>query len=95
MPDQVPPKVRKVRNAAYRAAFERSAEDYRMRFIGRRMAVLWESTTQVDDDGWQMAGLTDNYVRVTASAPRPIWNEFSNVLLQAAEMDRLTGSILA
>ncbi len=95
MPDQVPPRVRKERNAAYREAFERAAGNYRRRFIGQRMLALWESTTQVDDSGWQMTGLTDNYLRVTASAPRPIWNEFSNVLLQAAEGDRLTGSIVA
>jgi threonylcarbamoyladenosine tRNA methylthiotransferase MtaB len=95
MANQVPPLVGKERNAAYRALFELLADAYRRRFVGQRMRVLWESTTSVDDGGWQMVGLTGNYLRVAAAAPRPIWNEISAVLLQAADRDRLTGMIVA
>ena len=94
MPDQVAPQVRKERNAKYRAAFERLAHAYRQRFVGQRLSVLWESTTQVDDSGWQMVGLTGNYLRVSALAPCPMWNEISEVRLQSVEGDRLTGIIL-
>jgi hypothetical protein len=61
--------------------FEESAKTYRQQFVGRTLPVLWESATQYDDRGWQMEGLTGNYLRVSAIAPRPIWNEVSSVEL--------------
>ena len=81
MKEQIRPKVRKERNAIYRAAFEESAKAYRQNFVGRTLPVLWESTTQLDERGWQMGGLTGNYLRVNAIAPRPLWNEISTVEL--------------
>lgn len=93
MVDQMPPQVRKERNARYREAFERATQSYRERFLGREMTVLWESTSQVDDNGWQMAGLTGNYLRVTARAPRPLWNELSPVVLETLHADGLGGRI--
>ncbi len=48
---------------------------YRQKFIGKTLSVLWESTTQLDEHGWQMEGLTGNYLRVRATAPAPLWNE--------------------
>ncbi len=95
MADQVPPEVRKERNASYRALFEQAALSYRRGFVGREMAVLWESTTRLDDAGWQMAGLTGNYLRVVASAPEAMWNEISPVRLQALQGDSLLGQITA
>ncbi len=95
MPGQVAPQVRKERNAAYRAAFERAGQDYRQRFIGQWMPVLWESTTQLDDSGWQMAGLTGNYLRVAALAPRPMWNELSTVRLNSVDGEMLSGTLIA
>lgn len=93
MAGQIPSDVKKRRNALYRLSLERSAEAYRRGFIGRRMQVLWESTTYLDDDGWQMAGLTGNYLRVAAAAPWPMWNEISPVVLESLQGDRLLGLI--
>ena len=95
MAGPLPLDVRKQRNAAYRAVFERSALSYRQRFVGQEVAVLWESTTHLDDKGWQMAGLTSNYLRVMASAERAMWNEISSVRLQALRGDGLFGEIAA
>ncbi len=95
MPDQVPPQVRKDRNAWYRELFERCSFGYRRRFVGRQLPVLWESTTQLDETGWQMSGLTGNYLRVTATALRPMWNEISPVLLQSVQGDGLSGLLVA
>ncbi len=95
MGGQVPPRVRKERNATYRALFEGSGLSYRQRFLGLELAVLWESTTQLDDSGWEMAGLTGNYLRVVASASRPIWNEISPVKLRLLHGDGLLGQIVA
>ncbi|HUI89129.1 MAG TPA: MiaB/RimO family radical SAM methylthiotransferase [Anaerolineales bacterium] len=78
---QVRPEVRKARNAIYRATFEASAKAYRQKFVGRSLAVLWESASAYDERGWQMEGLTGNYLRVKAVAPCSMWNEISIVEL--------------
>lgn len=93
MKDQVPSKVRKERNAAYRQVFEESGRVYRRKFLGRRMPVLWESTAHLDERGWRLKGLTGNYLRVETSAPRPLWNEITTVHLQSLTADGLSGSI--
>lgn len=46
------------------------------------MSVLWESTTEYDEFGWRMEGWTGNYLRVSATAPSPRWNELDEVFLQ-------------
>lgn len=95
MAAQLPLAIKKQRNAAYRAAFERSSLSYRKSFVGEELPVLWESTTRLDEAGWEMAGLTGNYLRVVAAAPRPIWNQISPVRLQALHEDGLLGQIAA
>jgi threonylcarbamoyladenosine tRNA methylthiotransferase MtaB len=94
MSGQVRPSVSKERNAAYRAAFDNSAKDYRQRFIGQSTFVLWESMTQLNDRGWQMEGLADNYIRVTAPAETPRWNIVDEVKLKRSEGDKLSGEII-
>src|SRR5581483_2032591 len=81
MGGQVRPEVRKERNHILHEVFEESAKAYRQKFVGKVLSVLWESTTQLDERGWQMEGLSGNYLRVTAPAPKPIWNEISLVEL--------------
>jgi len=86
--------VRKERNAILREVFEEGAKAYRQRFLEQRMAVLWEVTTQLNGQGWQMSGLTGNYLRVRATAPRPMWNEITQVELQRVSDNGLHGRIL-
>ena len=81
MPDQVPSAIRKERNVLLREVFEQSATLYRSRFVGKRLAVLWESSSRVEADRWRISGLTDNYLRVTAQAPRQLWNQITPVQL--------------
>lgn len=87
------PEVRKERNAILREVFEDGAKAYRERFVGHKVSVLWESTTQLNGQGWQMAGLTGNYLRVKAVAPRSLWNEISLVKLQTVDENGCTGLI--
>ena len=77
-----------------RDVFEEGARAYRQRFLGQKMSVLWESVTEVNGQGWQMEGLTGNYLRVTANAPEPLWNEISEVKLQALLQDKIRGEIV-
>ena len=74
--------VRKERNAILRGVFEEGAQSYRKRFIGKDVSVLWESVTELNAQGWQMAGLTGNYLRVKAVLPESRWNEIDVVRLQ-------------
>jgi threonylcarbamoyladenosine tRNA methylthiotransferase MtaB len=93
MTPQVPHPVRKARSAQMRAALAEAAAAYRARFVGREMFVLWESATSQEPEGWQLSGLTDNYLRVTARAPEPLWNRITPVRLTAIGEDGLQGCL--
>jgi threonylcarbamoyladenosine tRNA methylthiotransferase MtaB len=93
MKGQVRPELRKNRNHILREALDESERSYYRQFIGQRMSVLWESTSEMGEWGWQMEGLTKNYLRVKAFAPSPRWNEVDDVQIQQAEMDGLKGVI--
>jgi threonylcarbamoyladenosine tRNA methylthiotransferase MtaB len=88
---QVRPEVRKDRNHILREALNESEASYRRQFIGKKMSVLWESTSEMGEWGWQMEGLTGNYLRVTASAPSPRWNELDEVVLTGLTNNGLNG----
>ncbi len=92
--DQVPFAQRKLRNAALRAVLAESAERYQQRFAGQVLDVLWESTDLVGPDGWNMQGLTGNYLRVSASAPQRLWNQISHVRLAAWTPEGFQGEIV-
>jgi len=91
---QVKHEVRKNRNALLRGVFKDGAKAYRQRFLGQTVSVLWESMNQLDGQGWQMSGLTGNYLRVKAVAPQPIWNEIKWVELRENGDKELFGQIL-
>jgi threonylcarbamoyladenosine tRNA methylthiotransferase MtaB len=93
MKGQIRSETRKKRNAILREAFEESAQAYRQKFIGRRMKVLWEAVSELDEWGWQMEGWTENYLRVRAAASSPRWNEVDEVELVEAVGDSLRGVI--
>lgn len=93
MPGQVAPAVRKARSARMRAVFDEAARAYQERFVGQTLAVLWESATAFGPQGWEMSGLTGNYLRVRARAPRSLWNQITPVELSEAQPGGLSGSI--
>jgi threonylcarbamoyladenosine tRNA methylthiotransferase MtaB len=83
---QTRPQVRKERNHILRAALDESEKSYRQKFIGKTMSVLWESTSEYGEYGWQMEGWTGNYLRVSALASSPRWNEVDEVELSGDGM---------
>jgi threonylcarbamoyladenosine tRNA methylthiotransferase MtaB len=93
MSGQIRADIRKERNAAFRVVFEEAARVYRQKFIGRSTTVLWESTTQFNELGWQMEGHSGNYLRVTAIAPTPRWNMIDEVKLFSSKGDLMLGEI--
>ena len=94
MKGQVRPEIRKERNHILRAALDESETSYRKKFVRQKLAVLWESTSEMGVWGWQMEGLTENYLRVKAFAPSPRWNELDTVWIEQCETDALKGVIL-
>ena len=94
MPNQVPESVRKERNARTRGVLAESSESYQATFIGQVLPVLWESAARLDPQGWQMSGLTDNYLRVHAHAARDLWNQITPVKLTGLARERIYGQIL-
>jgi threonylcarbamoyladenosine tRNA methylthiotransferase MtaB len=79
MANQVQYAERKRRNARMRAVFAESALKYQLKFIGKKVLALWESALELGPEQWKMTGLTDNYLRVRAEAPRKYWNQITPV----------------
>src|SRR5690606_30855940 len=93
MKGQVKPELRKKRNRILQESIEESARSYRERFIGQTISVLWESTTEYGEYGWRMEGWSGNYLRVSAAAPSPRWNEVDEVELLEVDGEKVKGVI--
>jgi threonylcarbamoyladenosine tRNA methylthiotransferase MtaB len=93
MPGQVPGPQRKARSAELRQVISASAVNYQHNFIGKTLAVLWESAIQQPGSDWQMEGHSDNYLRITASSKANLWNQVSQVLVEKIQEEGLTGTI--
>lgn len=94
MPDQVPHARRKERNARLREGLAAGAAAYQARFTGQVLPVLWERAAGLGPEGWEMAGLTDNYLRVFVTAPRDLWNEITPVVLGEPLAQGLQGRLV-
>ncbi len=93
MPSPVPYPVRKSRNAQMREVLLKTERSYQNRFIGRHLTVLWESATVIEPGRWAVCGLTDNYLRVSATTPRQLWNQIDLVKIIGFNGKGLTGVI--
>lgn len=93
MRGQVRPELRKKRNHILHDILEESAKSYRQKFVGRKMPVLWESTSEMGEWGWRMEGLTGNYLRVTAFTPSPKWNQIDEVRLTSELEGEMFGKL--
>lgn len=94
LPRQVETGLRKTRNTRVRAILSEAARSYRSQFLGRTMPVLWEATDPRGSSGWTLEGLTDNYLRVSATSAKPRWNQIDEVRLTGLSDEGLLGEIL-
>ncbi len=94
LPGQVPPTLARQRNARMRQIFLESATTYRSRHVGDCLHVLWDKARQVEDQLWQLSGLSGNYLRVRATHTLPCRNEIMPVRIAAVEQDALVGDII-
>ena len=93
MPNQVPHPVRKLHSAQMRAMIGGSELVYRSSHLGKTLPVLWETATRMGPEAWDMQGLTDNYLKVSARAPSKLWNTISDVTLTGLTEEGLYGEI--
>jgi threonylcarbamoyladenosine tRNA methylthiotransferase MtaB len=91
---QVPHEIRKERSQLLHAAFDEMGRAYREQFIGRTLSVLWEASAVRSERGWQMEGLSGNYLRVAATAPEQRWNMVDDVKLLQVTKDGVNGELV-
>jgi len=94
MEPQVPYELRKVRNAVLREVFSEAEREYRSHFLGRKVSVLWEAASQKTESGFRLEGLTGNYIRVSAVAPEPRWNQMDDVQLTSMDKFGMKGEMV-
>jgi threonylcarbamoyladenosine tRNA methylthiotransferase MtaB len=92
LPGQVPSQVKAERAQVMRAVAAAGDRAFRQHFVGRTMAVLWE-TSRPGGDGPLWSGLTDNYLRVQAAYPADLANRITLARLVALAGRALLGSV--
>jgi threonylcarbamoyladenosine tRNA methylthiotransferase MtaB len=93
-PDPVQARIKKDRSVLMRSIISESAKQYRHKFLGQPMRVLWEKSEFIDGMKWRMEGLTDNYLRIFSFSPIDLWNQFSKVRLSNDEGTLLKGELI-
>ena len=95
MPEQVPVNVAKERSRRLHALDARMRAQFRYRFVGRKLDVLWERA-QVHGDGLRWCGLTPNYLRVMTHTGHEInlHNAVTGTSLLAEVEDGLLGEVI-
>ena len=87
LPEQVPRQVRDDRARQVRDLATRQRDEFRHRFVGRQLPVLWEK--QRHDGRW--TGWSDNYLRVVASSDTDLCNRITSARILSVERDYLEG----
>jgi threonylcarbamoyladenosine tRNA methylthiotransferase MtaB len=93
-PGSIPHTERKARNARMQSVLLEAEQTYRQSFVGQELAVLWESALPQAASGWELSGLTDNYLRVRATSETHLWNRITPVKLTHINQHDLVGQVL-
>jgi len=88
MPDQISAGVKKERSRQMLALSKEISKNYRQRFLGRMLEVLWEQSS-----GGVWSGLTGNYIRVYARSSDDLANKLLPVELIRIYRDGIWGEI--
>ena len=92
--DQVPVEVRKERSKRMRTLFQQQTSEYNQKFLDREISVLWESSRPVESGGYEVKGLSDNYLTVVSKTEKELWNHISQVRIKKIIPNGLSGIIL-
>lgn len=82
------PAKRERRKIVLEAVVE-SAWEYRRRFVGQTLPVLWEAAVGASEDGILWTGLADNGLRVTAPSQTEAWNTLTPATITGTVEDGL------
>lgn len=88
MPEQVKAGIKKQRRDKMLALAEESADNFRSRFCGKTMTVLWEKQ---EKGVW--SGLTGNYIRVYTESDADLANKLTEVKMEKVWGDGVWGKI--
>ena len=58
------------------------------------MSVLWESASASSPKGWEISGLTDNYLRVNTFSDHNIQNRLADVHIVGVDGESLCGELV-
>ena len=94
LPSQVLNSIRKERNHIVRQLLQDGTYAFLQKAINKRYEVLWERTVQ-KQDGLELSGLTDNYMKVTARSDKDLHNVICLVQIVGTNKsgDHLIGEI--
>jgi threonylcarbamoyladenosine tRNA methylthiotransferase MtaB len=96
LPHRIPLPLAKERSRRMRELLECSRHRFQARFFGHALTVLWESAREDPSrQDAELAGLTDNYLRVVAPGPEGLRNQISRVQITGVRGGQLLGKILA
>jgi len=94
-PGSVANGTRRARNRRMRFDLENATKRYQLRFIDRKVSVLWEKAIEKDDQNWVMHGWSSENLRVQACGEDNWRNQIQPVRLTARLEDgTLEGSIV-
>lgn len=79
MPYQIQSFEMKKRSKIIRNVLDESSYLFRQSQKDRTLQILWEKSIAFGIDGYQMEGLSDNYLRVKAISINNLWNQISSV----------------
>ena len=82
------------RASKMRDVITQSEKDYLQKFIDKEVKVLWEASGRPSDSGWTLHGLSENYLKVEASAVENRWNHIDKVRTTLVKNDILEGQII-
>ena len=90
----VPGSIVRRRSEQMRRVLAESSTLFREQHLGSEASVLWEATNAYGPTGWELHGLTDNYLKVEAHSPQHLWNQISRVRLDHLTDQGLAGSLI-
>ena len=94
LPNRVPVQVARKRSQQVREAVAISGSLFRTKFVGEVMSVLWESASASSPRGWEISGLTDNYLRVNTFSDQNIQNIIADALIVGVDGEILYGELV-
>ena len=94
LPNRVPVQVARRRSLQVREAVALSWLIFRTKFVGEVMSVLWESASASSPKGWEISGLTDNYLRVNTFSDQNIQNSLADVHIVGVDGESLCGELV-